>query len=879
MKIAYKCKTMHSKNVLGSCQDVAKELAQIGFDAAVIADYNTTSGFADWHTACKNNNIHAIFGAEFSITIENQKSKLWASVIAQSGFKTLFEIIQLSRTDNLTPTFFQNIDLQNCGLLFFQGDCQNLPFLDKIASILEYSNDNLCQTERCTELEKQGYTICQTQNNKIPNAKWRNAYNATFFDENQNALPASCVLYNAKNNDFDAFIFNKTQNVTLPTISLPTIQNANDKLHALLFNNHNYSNAEKQRLNQELEIIQNNNFQTFFLIVADLIQFANQNNITLGIGRGSACSSFVLFRLGAHQINPLKYNLNYERFLNNWRKTLPDIDIDVEPSDKPKLIEYLQNKYDAENTAKISTFFNKSELEIIKNAFNAANVELNNNDYFTLNKMVKNSKDLNTILKQLNFNENTQKIITQNYHFLQNAIAGTGTHPSAFIISNQNINQFAPIENGKLLIDKHYIETLNAPKLDLLNLNCLSLFKSLNKLKEFQSFDENNPIIYDFLKTQNLCGIFQLEANTCKKTLAQIKPKNFTELCATIAIARPAIIDNGGLNDYLNHNSIADDYTINILNETRGVIIFQEQIIEILKIAKFQNKTLFNAFQSIVKNKNKNKNENENENNNFQKLFIENYPIKQNAQQLWNKLNNNGKWLMNKAHCIAYAKTAAFCTWLKATNTPTFYAELLNQDYLNNDKKLEIINELLNNNFNFEPFNIQKSKIKFHAENNTIIGGFLNIKGFSLLKAQNYFEKQKLNKLIQKDFENAQFILNTNNSITLKFLHITQSKSFNNMPIANDFVQLNNIENIAQHNNNNTYNTIAQIEKINFKDNGDITIKIKDDTHSLWAKIKNNKLELIKQAQNLKENSFALFKFKLFFNMPLLHIQKFIILE
>ncbi|MBP3059459.1 PHP domain-containing protein [Texas Phoenix palm phytoplasma] len=332
----------------------------------------------------------------------------------------------------------------------------------------------------------------------------------------------------------------------------------------------------KDRIDKELKIIEEIEYQDYFLIVYDLVSYSKKNSVLIGPGRGSSSSSLVCFCLGITEIDPLEHNLLFERFLNNQRKKMPDIDLDF-PDNKIKFIlNYILKKYGENFIANIVTF-----------------------NTFTIKSFVRN---LNYFKGKINLN--FLKKIKNNINKISNRFVGiphfTGTHPAGIVISDKNLFEYCPIQKNPIInssflyqtqFDVKQLSKIGLLKIDLLTLKSLNLIdKILNKINnnkqnvfwnQISLFDEET---YKILKNSDTDYIFQLESFSAKKVLQKIKPQNFKELIAVLALNRPGPINY--LNEYCFNKELKKQKFIHssidfILEETYGIILYQEQIMQI----------------------------------------------------------------------------------------------------------------------------------------------------------------------------------------------------------------------------------------------------------------------------------------------------------
>ncbi|WP_323847603.1 MAG: PHP domain-containing protein [Phytoplasma sp.] len=335
-----------------------------------------------------------------------------------------------------------------------------------------------------------------------------------------------------------------------------------------------------ERLKKELKIIKDMHYEDYFLIVFDLMKYARDEGILLGVGRGSSAGSLVCFCLGITEADPLVYNLLFERFLNPKRNKKPDIDLDFPDNKISIILKYIYDKYGSEYTSNIITFNTLTIKSFLRNA-----------------NYIKYQKEVLKISKP----DNKQiKILGQ----LEGLPQFTGTHPAGIIISNNNLFKHFPVQSNpqsntpfkyQTQIEAQYLEKIGLPKIDFLSLKSLTLVdKILREINisskekiNWQQFPLDDNLTYQLLQRGDTEYIFQLESPTAKKVLQKVEPQKIEDLVAVLALNRPGqinYIDYYCRNKKENKNFLVETdiykYLKDILKNTYGIILYQEQIME-----------------------------------------------------------------------------------------------------------------------------------------------------------------------------------------------------------------------------------------------------------------------------------------------------------
>lgn len=455
--------------------------------------------------------------------------------------------------------------------------------------------------------------------------------------------------------------------------------------------NSKYSN----RLNYELDTIKNMNFSSYFLIVMDYINFAKKSNIFIGPGRGSIGGSLVAYALGITTIDPIKANLIFERFLNPDQKKIPDIDVDFEDNEREKIIQYIKEKYGKENVGNILTIQTikaKQALRDIGHLYEVKDSYIN-----FLCKEIKNFISLkeayekNQIFKNLINKDNYFKFIFETACKIENLPRQISTHAAGIIINNESLSSSLPIyhdTNNQLIgMEKDSLEKIGFIKFDILGLKNLSIFKNIVKdiekytnitLKYETIPDKDKDGIHLINKCETI-GLFQLESAKIKEIIKKIKPNNFDDVVSLIAICRPGPIKF--VEQFIKRKNNDEKITycnqklINVLKPTYGIIIFQEQIIEIINIVtnlSFSKADLFR--RAMLKKNSKTLKEI------FIKKAISNDFNENEGKEIFEFISNFCNYSFNKSHAYLYAKLTCQMAYLKAHYPIFFYKNILNNN-------------------------------------------------------------------------------------------------------------------------------------------------------------------------------------------------------
>lgn len=461
--------------------------------------------------------------------------------------------------------------------------------------------------------------------------------------------------------------------------------------------NDNVQDNYINRLSYELDVIKSMGFVDYFLIVYDYVKYAKQNDIYVGPGRGSAAGSLVSYCLGITNIDPIKYNLLFERFLNPERITMPDIDIDFEDNRRDDVIKYVKSKYGENNVSNIMTFGTLTSRQVIRDVGKCLKADSRLIDRLC-NLMDSDSKislksnlEKDSVKDFVNSNNILKKVYKVSFK-LEGLKRHISTHAAGVVICSVALDDVIPIciSNGDILTGctAEYLEELGLLKMDFLALRNLSVIHNVVSLIE-KSYGKKinlNNIPLDDEKTLNIFrnvdteGIFQFESPGMKNLLSKLKVDNFLDLGAALALFRPGPM--GNIDNYIARKKgiekidTFDDSLNDILSDTYGIMIYQEQIMQILvRMADYSFAEADNIRRAMSKKK---IDIMENNREIFINRSVKKGYSKEKAIQIYELIIKFASYGFNKAHSISYAMISYQMAYLKG-NYPVYYmASLLN---------------------------------------------------------------------------------------------------------------------------------------------------------------------------------------------------------
>lgn len=515
-----------------------------------------------------------------------------------------------------------------------------------------------------------------------------------------------------------------------------TIENSYNFLEALAIKgltkrlNGNIPENYKKRLMYELKVIKSMNYVDYFLIVYDYVKYAIKNNIYVGPGRGSAVGSLVTYSLGITSIDPLKYNLLFERFLNPERITMPDIDIDFDATKREKIIAYVKERYGKENVMPVMTYGTLTTKAALLSVSKILDVDISIlNKYIDPKKTLKENltKDL---IKILNNNKDIKEV-----YYVAMKIEGIKKHISTnaagVVICKENLDNVIPIiKNGDNYLagfTKDYLEDIGLLKMDFLAIkNLTTISDILNDIPEkinLNNIDLNDEAVYKMFSEAKTDGIFQFESLGMKNLLLKIKPTNFKDIIVSLALIRPGA--NAEIDSYAKRKNgkeeitYIDDSLSDILKDTYGIIVYQEQIMQILRLVASYSFSEADLIRRAISKKNEQIILSEK--SNFIERAIKNGYTKEKSTEIFDLIIKFAEYGFNKSHSVGYALIAYQMMYLKCHYMPYFYKTLLNDSLSSSKKTKEYIDVLKSNDIKVIKPSINLSTDKYIFDDGVIM--------------------------------------------------------------------------------------------------------------------------------------------------------------
>ena len=506
------------------------------------------------------------------------------------------------------------------------------------------------------------------------------------------------------------------------------------------------------RLEREIGIIRNMGFPGYFLVVWDFIKYAKDHGIPVGPGRGSAAGSLVAYSMGITDVDPLDYDLLFERFLNPERISMPDIDIDFCMNNRGRVIEYVREKYGAENVAQIITFGTMAARSVVRDVGRVLGMPFGFVDKVAKaipagpGVMLADAKKDSPILAEaIRGDKDIEKMIDIGLR-LEGLTRHAGVHAAGVVITPEPVNHYVPLyrTNKDEIVtqyDMRIVEKMGLLKMDFLGLRTLTVIddavKSIHaqegKAIEIDKLELDDPEVYRLFQEGRTKGVFQFESGGMVDLLRKARPTRFEDLAALNALYRPGALDAGMVTEYVRRKNgqAKAKYLVPamqpILEETYGVIVYQEQVMQIAQaIANYSlgqadllRKAMGKKDRAIM----------EKERLSFVSGALGNGYTREKADAIFDYIEPFARYGFNKSHSVAYALLAYQTAWLKVHYPRHFMAALLTSEMDKTENVVKFINETSQMGIDLLPPDINESNFSFTVVGSNIRFGLGAVKG------------------------------------------------------------------------------------------------------------------------------------------------------
>lgn len=505
----------------------------------------------------------------------------------------------------------------------------------------------------------------------------------------------------------------------------------------------------EQRLVRELELVREKAFESYFLMVADMVVWAKERML-VGPARGSAAGSLACYLMQITEVDPMPYGLMFERFVDITRKDLPDIDLDFPDSKREQVYEYLRAKYGEPQVARIGTISEYKPRSALAEVAKRLGVPPWETSAVKDAMFVRSSGDSranNCLADTLADTEPGRALLAR---FPAIRLAGeleghashSGVHAAGVIVCNQPISHFCTVADGVAQLDKGDAEKLNLLKIDVLGLRTLSVIEDCGMLstEQIYALPFDDPQVFKLLNEGRFSGVFQWEGQALQSLTKQITMRSLDDMTHITALARPGPLGGGAASKFIARHSgrepveVAHPSMLPYLAESFGLVLYQEQVIRICReiggLSWEDNTALRKAMSKS-----------------YGKEFFDQYAARfvtgaasfglkaSEALDVWDQVNSMGSWSFNKSHAVSYAMVSYWTAWLKAHH-PLQYAAAALRNAKDDESALITLREICAEGVDYVPFDLELSQLNWSVQDGKLVGGLLQMKGIGAATAQ-----------------------------------------------------------------------------------------------------------------------------------------------
>ena len=853
---------------------VVERLKEIGCTAAGIVDEDSTWGHVQWHQACRDAGIKPILGVSIAVNDDDSPTKMWFLARNADGLGEMYGWTSKAhlqpiktRSGRIPRLFRDDVRKMSENILKFAGDCADGEFLREIGAAIDVNPaSRILNARKLALAEETGLPCIETSDNAYAYEDDKDAFEfvskAALKPSPQHLLAELDYQHAAR------ALADSCDDYELPRA--PMIR-ADGDLEALCrdgikIRKMKWTQEYEDRLRYELELIRSKDFDSYFIIVADMVRYAKRHML-VGPSRGSAAGSLVCYLTQITEIDPLPPKLFFERFIDADRKDLPDIDLDF-PDDKRHIVfEYMAEKYGVENVAHIGTisrFKPKSALIQVCKALGIPPHATAAVKASMIVRSIADSRANNCLLDTLETTRTGQeflaaypqaKIATE----LEGHASHTGVHAAGLLMCNDPIIKYCTVdENGIAHIDKGAAEALGLLKIDVLGLRTLGVLEDAGVDVDWYNLPIDDAKTYDIFNSNNLCGIFQFEGEAMRTISRRVDFGSISDVDAVTALARPGPFIGGVTEKYLRRRAGEIYNPLHPLVEaqmtdTYGLPLYQEQTMAIVReIGKFSWKETSIIRKAVSKRLG-------------QEFFDTLWGIfkkgamsqgisEQSARETWEMINAMGAWQMNKAHTYSYAVISYWTAYLKA-HYPLEFAAANLRSAKNEESATALLREMVKEGMRYVPFDIEKSQADWSVQDGVLYGGFKSLHGIGDAKAAKLVAARDAGALTPKQRE---FIAEARSAFAdifpfrTRYGHLYDDPEGNN--IASPVVHIVDIlENVPRHNEERVFigelihkNPRDENEEIRVKKRGGkivtgktvfLDVRLRDDTAAIGGRI------------------------------------------
>lgn len=765
--IHLRTRTEHSyQTAVGKIEDVLDRLTA---DRVSITDRHGTWGHVRFYKEAKKRGKTPILGVELGFvadveTKERSQPVNYMTLLARNydGLKEIYQLTSIATEKFYYVPLLDYPMLEDISsnVIILSGSTPQWELIPKKLKNFYVELNQLSGPDAPARAKGLGYKLVATGDNIYPSPEDRDLYEVCTGDKKRTRISPGHIIaeweWKELWNEFPEALklsekLAKECNVTLPSAKL--IKPAKKKsLRAMCVEGAKKKAVDLKdkvyaaRLDRELKMIDEKQFEDYFYIVADMIGWAKKR-MMVGPARGSSCGSLVCYLLDITDIDPIPFDLLFERFIDYNRLDLPDIDIDFQDNRRELVFEYIREKYGYDRVARlgtISVFKPKSALQVCAKELDIPQWEIKDLKDSIVERSSGDARAAFCILDTFQQLE-VGKATLEKYPEL--AIAAkleghashTGQHSAGILITADPITDYCARneKTGNVMIDKKDAESLNLLKIDALGLRTLAVIQDTLdqvgwKYEDLRNYRQDDKKAFEVVNSGNFAGIFQYEGYALQSLTKQMNVSTIEDIIVITALARPGPLDSGGAEEFIKRRTgqnpvkylhpLCEDIT----RVTYGIIVYQEQVMQIARevgalswenvselrraMSKSMGKEFFDRYWEIFWS------------------GAKDHMTKEEAREIWDNVNTMGSWAFNRSHAVAYGTISYWCCVLKSKFPLEFAAATL-RSAKDDEQSIRILRELSLEGFKYKPFDRHVSASNWTVANGELIGGLTSIKG------------------------------------------------------------------------------------------------------------------------------------------------------
>lgn len=788
------------KKCFGHVDQIVKREAELGKTHVGIADINNTFGHVQFNKACKKYGIKPIFGVRLNMFTEQRTCNLQHILIAKNseGLKELYELVKMAY-----DSFYYIPRLTNSKAL---RGAKNLAYLSPYYS--EKSSEEPNPVEQTGVFlgrgirynPETGQRIAINENNyTTPKDRevyqllaGRNKRGDEYYYNFEDSVHPQYILsgdeHIAEYGDAEAvantYSFVEEIEASLHTATMVSYSGASSVEQQCKIGKKRrkieWTQEYEDRYQKEIDLIKEKGYEDYFMIVADVINYAKQHML-VGPSRGSSAGSLVCYLMGITEVDPIPYDLIFERFIDVNRFDLPDIDIDFPDKKRHLVVKYLTDKYGEDKVmtlANISRLKPKSAIGEFAAALGIPKYETEEVKGAIIERSSGDARAAMCVSDTFNTTEPGKEFISKYPAMrLVSCIEGhaghAGKHAAGVIVSTEKLTTYCGIDSRAqvCMLDKKDAESIGLLKIDCLGLRTLSVLEDAAKgigmqPRDIYKIPLDDQRTFDLFNNMRLSGIFQFEGYALQSLTRQMGIYEFNDIVAIGALARPGALNSGGASRYVKYRTGVEEPTyINsdhkrITSDTYGITVYQEQMMNIARevgklswadtsdLRRAASKSLGDEFFSKYKEK-----------------FIDgainqSHLTAEEAEDIWNDISHSGSWSFNKSHAVSYGLISYWTAWFKANYPLQFSVASLN-NASDSDHVVKLLRDMVKyDNIEYVPVIPEISGPDWSVYDGKLLGGLTNIKGIAAAKAKQIVNarqgKGKMTPSLFKMLENPQ---------------------------------------------------------------------------------------------------------------------------